>query len=108
MGEAARNVDQAEAQYKQQVVEAARQRLLKAHAQALGGFLPKGVLSKPEDLELLAQFDTNNDGVLDKNERVAAERAFMKFDADGNGSLDETEKNTAMDALRAGGGSGFA
>lgn len=75
---------QEEENYKLRVIEAARQRLLKSHAQALGGFLPKGVLSKPEDLELLAQFDT--DGKLDENELAAAKKAFMRYDADENGS----------------------
>jgi len=89
-------------QYKQRVIDAARIRLLKEHAQALGGFLPKGVLSKPEDLELLSQFDTNGDGRLDAAEVASAKRAFMKHDLDGNGQLDQAEAKDALDSFRRG------
>ena len=99
---------QEEEEYSARVIEAARMRLLKQHASALGGFLPKGVLSQPGDLELLAQFDANGDGTLDKKEMAAAQQAFMKFDADKNGTLDENEGAAAMNALRRGGGNGFA
>lgn len=99
---------QEEEDFKQKVIEAARIRLLKQHAQALGGFLPKGVLSKTQDLEMLAQFDTDGDGTLDANEIAAAKRAFMRYDRDGDGNLDQAEAQDALDALRRGHGDGFA
>lgn len=96
-----RQEEQEDEDFKQRVIEAARLRLLKEHAQALGGFLPKGVLQKTEDLEMLAQFDTNGDGHLDANEVAAAKRAFMKFDANNDGELSTKEAQTALAAMRA-------
>ncbi len=48
--------------YKQTVVEEARRRLLAEHAAQLQGFLPKGVLQKPEDLELIDPRRTSGGG----------------------------------------------
>jgi hypothetical protein len=100
--------EEQEVAYKKRVIEAARQRLLQGHAQALSSFLPKGVLQKPDDLKLLAQFDTDGNGTLDQTEINAAQKSFMKFDADGNGTLDSTERSTAFESLRQGRGEGFA
>merc|ERR1711865_240280 len=48
-----RAAEEEEKAFKQKVIEAARKRLLQQHAHDLGGFLPKGVLAKAEDLALI-------------------------------------------------------
>ena len=98
--EARRKLEEEEA-FKARVVEAARQRLLQEHAAALGGFIPKGVLSRPEDLALLSQFDTDGDGSLSRSEVAAAESKFMQYDANNDGTLQEGEKSAAWDDLKA-------
>lgn len=49
-----------EQEYKAQVVEEARKRILAAHAANLKGYLPKGVLQKESDLEFLNPQHSNN------------------------------------------------
>lgn len=51
--EAARK-DAMKEEYRRRVVEEARRNLLREHAAALQGYLPKGVLQSKEDLELMA------------------------------------------------------
>merc|ERR1719261_411416 len=46
-------------EYKAQVIEEARKRILAAHAANLQGYLPKGVLQKQSDLEYLNPDNSN-------------------------------------------------
>lgn len=62
--------------------------------------------------EIIAKFDKDGDGKLNKSEREAAKAArgemeaarktemLAKFDADGDGSLSEDEKKAAQEALK--------
>lgn len=58
--------------FKQRVVEEARRRLLEAHASQLDGYLPKGVVKRPEDKQLIqAQARGRESAALQELERKA-------------------------------------
>ena len=55
---------------------------------------------------MLEKFDADGDGTLDKTERAAArtalrERLLREFDADGNGTLDKAERRAARAQRKA-------
>ena len=60
--------------------------------------------------QVLKQFDKNGDGKLDESEKQAARAAMMKrFDKNGDGKIDEAERQAAREAFmkrRGGGGKG--
>lgn len=90
-----------EQKWREQVVEEARLAILREHAQKLKGFLPKGVLQKESDLELLSTFDTNGDNVLSSDEVSAAKARLLQYgDADGDGKLNAAERTEAFGRLR--------
>ena len=66
-------------EFKRRVVAEARRKLLQEHAAALRGFLPRGVIVSPADLEILKAFDGNKDGELNAEEMALAQAAFQAF-----------------------------
>jgi len=67
-------------EFKRRVVAEARRKLLQEHAAALRGFLPRGVIVSPADLDILKAFDGNKDGVLEPEEMALAQAAFEAWD----------------------------
>jgi hypothetical protein len=67
-------------EFKRRVIAEARRRLLQEHAAVLRGYLPRGVITSNEDLEILKAFDGNKDGVLSDAEMELAQAAFAAFD----------------------------
>lgn len=90
-----------EQKWREQVVEEARLAILREHAQKLKGFLPKGVLEKESDLEVLSIFDTDGDNVLSSTEVAAAKSRLLKYgDVDGDGMLNADERTEAFQRLK--------
>lgn len=88
-------------EYRKRVVEEARKQLLKQHASRLQGFLPRGVISKPGDLEMLRLFDADGDGKLSDAELRLATRQLDTFEhINEGGQVTEAEKKARFAKFR--------
>jgi Ca2+-binding EF-hand superfamily protein len=61
----------------------------------------------PDPAAIFAQFDTNKDGGISKEEFVAAGRPEARFaavDANGDGKIDQAELTTAIQRMQQSGG----
>ena len=67
-------------EFRKVVIAEARRKLLEEHASKLRGFLPRGVITSNDDLDILKAFDANKDGVLSDAEMDLAQAAFRAYD----------------------------